>query len=84
MQTVIVKKVIVKEKERGIGFLGLLTIVFIALKLMEYIEWGWIWVVSPLWVPIALAIAIVLFILIASIIIVLVKETVLYVQRKLR
>lgn len=35
----------------GIGFLGLLTIVFIALKLMGYIAWSWWWVLSPLWLP---------------------------------
>lgn len=33
----------------GIGFCGLLTIVFIALKLMGYINWNWILVFSPLW-----------------------------------
>ena len=38
----------------GIGFLGLLTIVFIVLKLTKYIDWAWWWVLSPLWVPLAL------------------------------
>ena len=33
----------------GIGFLGLLTIVFIVLKLMGYITWSWLWVLAPLW-----------------------------------
>lgn len=33
----------------GIGFIGLLTIVFITLKLLGYIEWSWIWVLSPMW-----------------------------------
>jgi hypothetical protein len=32
----------------GIGFLGLLTIVFITLKLTGYIDWSWFWVLSPL------------------------------------
>ena len=35
----------------GIGFFGLLTIVFITLKLMGYISWSWWWVLSPLWIP---------------------------------
>lgn len=35
----------------GIGFVGLLTIVFIVLKLCGVISWGWIWVLSPLWIP---------------------------------
>lgn len=35
----------------GIGFCGLLTIVFITLKLTGYIAWSWLWVLSPLWIP---------------------------------
>lgn len=34
----------------GIGFLGLLTIVFIILKLIGKIDWSWWWVLSPLWI----------------------------------
>ena len=32
-----------------IGFPGLLTLVFIVLKLTHYIDWSWVWVLSPLW-----------------------------------
>ena len=32
-----------------IGFLGLLTLVFVVLKLTHYIDWSWLWVLSPLW-----------------------------------
>lgn len=34
----------------GIGFVGLLTIAFIVLKLTGYIEWSWVWVISPIWI----------------------------------
>lgn len=34
----------------GIGFTGLLTIVFITLKLLGFITWSWIWVLSPIWI----------------------------------
>ena len=34
----------------GIGFVGLLTILFIGLKLTGYITWSWWWVLSPIWV----------------------------------
>ncbi len=34
----------------GIGFVGLLTIVFIVLKLTNYIDWSWVWVLSPIWI----------------------------------
>ena len=40
----------------GIGFAGLLTIVFIVLKLTKVISWSWWWVIAPLWIPIGLAI----------------------------
>lgn len=38
----------------GIGFLGLLTIVFIVLKLCDKITWSWWWVLCPLWGPVAI------------------------------
>lgn len=34
----------------GIGFTGLLTLLFIGLKLAGIIEWRWLWVLSPLWI----------------------------------
>ncbi len=34
----------------GIGFVGLLTILFIGLKLTGYIAWSWLWVISPIWI----------------------------------
>ncbi|AUM58457.1 hypothetical protein KNT81_gp099 [Proteus phage phiP4-3] len=33
-----------------IGFLGVLGIVFIVLKLVGVIAWSWLWVLSPLWI----------------------------------
>ena len=34
----------------GISFVGLLTIVFITLKLCGVISWSWLWVLSPIWI----------------------------------
>ena len=34
----------------GIGFTGLLAIVFIVLKLCGVITWSWLWVLSPVWI----------------------------------
>lgn len=42
----------------GIGFAGLLTVLFIGLKLTGYITWSWWWVLSPLWISASIAIAI--------------------------
>jgi len=44
----------------GIGFAGLLTILFIGLKLTGFIVWSWLWVLSPLWISVALFFAVVL------------------------
>jgi hypothetical protein len=38
----------------GIGFLSLLGIVFIVLKLCNVIAWPWLWVLCPLWIAPAL------------------------------
>lgn len=35
---------------KGIGFSGLLTLLFIALKLLKVIDWSWWWVLSPVWI----------------------------------
>jgi hypothetical protein len=42
------------SRSGGIGFAGLLTILFIGLKLGHVITWPWIWVLSPLWISVAL------------------------------
>jgi hypothetical protein len=40
----------------GLGFCGMLTLLFIALKLLRIIDWSWKWVLAPLWMPILIAI----------------------------
>ncbi len=35
-----------------IGFLPLLTLLFIAMKLTGHIDWSWWWVLSPIWLTI--------------------------------
>ena len=51
-----------KNSENGIGFLGLLTIVFITLKLTHYIDWSWFWILSPTLIPIIILASIVIII----------------------
>ena len=46
----------------GIGFTGLLAIVFIVLKLCNVINWSWWWVTAPIWIPVAIAIVILVFV----------------------
>jgi hypothetical protein len=47
----------------GIGFVGLLTIVFITLKLTGFISWAWVWVLAPLWIGVAIWIVIIAVVL---------------------
>ena len=51
-----------QQASGGIGFTGLLAIVFIILKLCGIITWSWWWVLSPLWIS---AILWVIFVIIA-------------------
>jgi hypothetical protein len=53
----------------GIGFLGLLTVAFIVLKLLDIIDWSWFGVLAPLYVaPIFLILLFLVFSLITWII----------------
>jgi hypothetical protein len=46
------------NKSNGIGFGGVLTVLFVGLKLTGYIDWSWWWVTSPITIPITLGIVI--------------------------
>lgn len=54
------------SKTSGIGFSGLLTIVFIVLKLCKVITWSWWWVLSPVWITAAVVVVQYLIIIIAA------------------
>lgn len=50
-----------EENKSGCGFflfLGGLTVVASGLKIFGLVDCGWLWVFSPIWVPVALVIAI--------------------------
>ena len=55
-------------KKGGLGFCGILTLIFIILKLIDKIDWSWWWVLSPLWLPTGIIIGIFLIIVIICII----------------
>lgn len=50
------------NSSKGLGFAGVLTIVFIVLKLIGVISWSWVWVLSPLWISLVITLVIVLLI----------------------
>lgn len=55
------------SKAGGVGFLGLLAIVFITLRLLDKIDWSWWWVLAPIWGPLALAALVVVILLLAGV-----------------
>ncbi len=44
----------------GVGIFGLLGLLFVALKLLGFINWSWWWVLLPFYGPFALVLAIAL------------------------
>jgi hypothetical protein len=46
-------------KVQGIGTLGLLGVLFVALKLTGHVDWSWFWVTLPFWGGAALVLGIV-------------------------
>lgn len=56
----------------GISTTGLLGVLFIGLKLTGFIDWPWLWVLAPFWIPLAVLLAIVL---VAAILLAITKIT---------
>ena len=53
---------------KGIGFTGLLTLIFITLKVLGKIDWAWGWVLSPLWISAALYALVAIVLLLVAVI----------------
>lgn len=53
----------------GVGFLGLLTVLFVGLKLTHVIAWSWWWVLAPLWLPVAVFIVVIVTLVVLGIIV---------------
>lgn len=51
----------------GVGFFGLMFLIFMTLKLTNVIDWSWWWVTAPLWGGFVLIILIVLIAVIIKI-----------------
>jgi hypothetical protein len=43
-----------KNNGGSFPFLGILALIFITLKLTNYIDWSWWWVLAPIWIPFAI------------------------------
>lgn len=51
----------------GVGFGGLLTLLFIGLKLGGVINWSWWWVLSPIWISVLIAVVVVIIAILVAI-----------------
>lgn len=47
-----------KATSSGLSLCSLLTVAFVVLRLCKVIDWSWWWVLSPLWMPWAIAFAV--------------------------
>lgn len=59
----------IKVSYRGVGIATLLTVLFVGLKLTNYIDWSWFWVISPMIFQIVIWLLLLLFILILKLIV---------------
>lgn len=57
------------QKNVSVNFpiFGILGLIFITLKLTGHITWSWLWVLSPFWVPLGLAVLIFLIVFLFAI-----------------
>jgi hypothetical protein len=54
------------NRNNGMGFGSVLTLIFIVLKLCGVINWSWVWVLSPLWISFGLALVIIVAVVLGS------------------
>lgn len=50
----------VKREKYPLTFLDLLQVAFIVLRLCGVIRWRWLWVLAPLWGPVAVAVVLII------------------------
>lgn len=48
-----------KKEVIGLNFADVLLLIFITLKLLGIINWSWWWVLSPIWIPLAIIVVLV-------------------------
>ena len=58
----------IQSNSGGVGFVGLLTILFIGLKLTGHINWSWWWVLSPIWIMLSVILGIVVVVILGVLI----------------
>ena len=59
-------------------FWTLLAVAFIVLKVTHLIDWPWVWVLAPIWIPVGIVLAAIVIVLI----VVLTKEALRALERR--
>lgn len=47
-----------EQSSSGYGLGRILLVVFLVLKLTNNIDWSWVWVLAPLWIPLSILLVI--------------------------
>lgn len=55
-----------ETSRRGLGFMDILQLIFIVLKLTNLISWSWWWVLAPTWGSIILVVVLMLIYLVCD------------------
>jgi len=51
-------KTIINNNSGKLGFCSILTLVFVIAKLTGHLDWTWLWVFSPLWLPLTVILSV--------------------------
>lgn len=69
-----------EQRHSGGIFWTLLAVAFIVLKVTHLIDWPWVWVLAPIWIPAGIVLAAIVVVLI----VVLTKEALRALERRRR
>lgn len=58
----------------SVSIAGLLGVAFVVLKLCHVIEWSWLWVLAPFWIPMGLVFAFLAFVFVVAILAAVLKK----------
>ena len=56
----------IKKRSKAMGLVSTLVTLFIILKLTKVISWSWVWVFSPIWITMIIAVVVFGSILVAG------------------
>lgn len=57
----------------GVSILTVIGTIFVVLKLVGVIDWSWLWVLAPFWIPLSLALVVIALAFIVLLVVAIVK-----------